>query len=233
MNQKKTPVPIQQLTHAIGHEVKQPLGLIRAYSYYLKKSLETTNPELSAYTDKIDQQVDTITGMLNDIVESTRLSENFITFKQNPLDLISCCEKVIEELKRSNSGILVTLTHSDSAIRVLGDELYLKQVINQVIENAIKYSIKQTEIKVTVEKIDTNAVMTISNKGLGIPETEIDHIFENYYRATNSKEASIKGLGLGLYIAKKIVEAHQGTITASTDNSNLTTLVVTIPLLQT
>lgn len=234
MKNKKIVIPPknERFTHALGHDIKQPLGLIRAYSYYIKKNLKDAPPTLLQYPEKIDQQVDHITSMLNNIVESTKLSERRILFKKDLVNVTQVLKNIFIELQTKYPAAIFKLNSSSKHSLIEGDKLYISLALTHILENGIWYTTTKSPISIKVTTDNSTVAITITDTGIGIPPQEVENIFEEYYRASNAKQVAVKGLGLGLFIAKEIVIAHQGTLTAQSSINSGTAFTITLPLLK-
>jgi two-component system, OmpR family, sensor histidine kinase CiaH len=115
-------------------------------------------------------------------------------------------------------------------LKIEGDRKSLVELITILLDNAIKYSGKGSLIKISAKKMNDKAVIAVSDKGIGISEKELPHIFERFYRAEKSRSKEINGYGLGLSIAKKIVQMHGGTIEATSEKNHGTTLTICFKL---
>jgi signal transduction histidine kinase len=106
----------------------------------------------------------------------------------------------------------------------------MRQVFTNLIENAIKYSPENSSILITSEEADGRIVIQVSDQGQGIPEDELPYVFEKFYRSKNAKSSSIKGSGLGLYLAKYFVELHRGSLSVDSQTGEGSTFSVELPL---
>jgi CheY-like chemotaxis protein len=114
----------------------------------------------------------------------------------------------------------------------LGDELRLEQVLQNLLQNAIKYSPAGGAIIVTVERQAMHAVVQVRDHGVGIPTTAIPHLFERFYRVPGATEQHIQGAGIGLYVVKEIVTLHGGTVGATSQEGGGSTFTIQLPLLE-
>jgi signal transduction histidine kinase len=99
------------------------------------------------------------------------------------------------------------------------------------VQNAIKYSPAGGAVQVAVERHDTVVRVAVSDTGIGIPQTELPHLFQRFYRGSNVDERQINGLGIGLYVVKEVVTLHGGTIDVVSEEGQGSTFVITLPLL--
>jgi signal transduction histidine kinase len=150
------------------------------------------------------------------------------TFKQVELHKIvqDAVNKVDHLAKRKSISIETkTLTHT-----ILGSQLALTDVFIILLDNAIKYSPTKSTITIAAKRTDGHVAISVTDRGIGISPKDLPHIFDRFYRADSARSKSdINGYGLGLSIAKQIVKAHRGTITAISTKPKGTTITVTIP----
>jgi two-component system sensor histidine kinase CpxA len=119
------------------------------------------------------------------------------------------------------NGKFVEVTAADASV-VLGSENLLRSAIENVLRNAVRYTPDRSVVEVRLSKTNGNAVLSVSDKGGGVPEAELGNIFKPFYRIGESRERKTGGIGLGLAIAQRAIAAHKGTITARNANGGLT-----------
>lgn len=215
--------------HSIGHELKQPLGLIRAYTYYIKKNLFDIQDQIQQYPEKINQQVDIITSMLNNIVDTTKLSTALINLNLESIDLNLLLTDVITDLTTAYPDRTFRQSFPKSAVVISGDVIRIREAILNVMLNAIKYSDNTQPIKISLTKKDFAAVIKVKDYGIGIPAEQLEHIFEPYFRTDHSKVTGVKGLGLGLALVREIIKLHSGSITVESKLNKGSTFSITLP----
>jgi signal transduction histidine kinase len=112
---------------------------------------------------------------------------------------------------------------------IMGDELRLEQVLQNLISNALKYSLNTGAVQIRVEQEHDTARIVVADQGLGIPTADIPRLFERFYRASNADVQHITGMGIGLYIVKEILLLHGGTITVESTEGEGSTFIVDLP----
>lgn len=222
---------IKRFIHAVGHELKQPLGLIRAYTYYIKKNISSDEKNISQYPEKIDQQVDIITAMLNNIVDNTKASVSLIVLNKEKTNFDELLDEIILQTKTLFPQRKVVFTNQTSITTISVDKIRITQALINIIINAIKYSSENNSISIEITNDTSKLLIAITDTGIGVPTDELTTIFDSYYRASNAKEYGVKGLGLGLTIARKIIELHDGTITVDSTLDQGSTFAITLPLI--
>jgi signal transduction histidine kinase len=113
---------------------------------------------------------------------------------------------------------------------VQGDELRLEQVFQNLIQNALKYSAHDAPVRVTVRQHGATVDVAVRDRGIGIPEASLPHLFDRFYRATNVQDAAVTGMGIGLYVVKEIVELHGGQVGVESVEGQGSTFTVSLPL---
>lgn len=216
------------ILHALGHDAKQPLGLIRAYSYYIKQSLSPADNQLVSFTDKINTQVDVLAKMLSNLAESIKLQNDQVTVSLKKVEILQLIRNSIATTQTHypETEIVAKLPSADKSIEV--DPFYMDLALTNILENAIHFSKNAKKVAVKVE-INSQAVsIWVSNTSSKISKNDLAHVFEQFYRGKNAKESSVKGLGLGLSVSKIIIEMHAGTILMDSDTDQ-TVVQITLP----
>ena len=213
--------------HSIGHELKQPLSLIKAYTYYLGKYLPHGNDQAHQYPEKINRQVDLLTTMLNDIVETSRLSTLEMKLSKQKVELVKFVRNLIADIKSAYPNRNIKLETNQSPVYVMGDRMRLRQAVMNLMINAVNYSEETEPILVTIKPNTKTILLSVIDQGIGIPPAQQKHIFEPYYRTTGSKKRGVKGLGLGLAIVKEILRLHHAKISVTSKVNKGSTFTIT------
>lgn len=124
----------------------------------------------------------------------------------------------------------LTFTGPHDAVRIVGDEVRLRQVILNLLQNAIKYSPKGGPVEIVVEQFNATACVRVSDQGIGIPAEALPQIFQSFYRAPNAEAYQIRGMGVGLYVVKEIITLHGGTIDVVSREGEGSTFTIKLPL---
>lgn len=197
----------------VSHELKTPIFAIQGYietllngaindprvnKYFLEKALHHTNSLNSLVSDLIDISM----------IESGEMRMSFRYFDANDFftGLVNEFMPFAEE-----KGINLSYQAPERAIQIFGDKTRLRQVMSNLINNALKYT-EQGEVIIKLEDQKKSALISVSDTGIGIPEEDIDRIFERFYRVDKDRSREVGGTGLGLAIVKHIVEAHNSRI---------------------
>jgi len=217
----------EQFIQDASHELKTPLAIIQT-------NLEAVFEDDSATPEELRKAVKAALDGTNNI---NRLVEDLLTLslqqqKHQEIQVTELIENQLTALAPllDDRKIQLHLKHADVPVLVSGNEFMLGRAVYNILENAIKYADTDTpQIWVETKQKNSHAIITISDNGGGIKPNELPHIFDRFYRADKSRSRRQGGFGLGLAIVKKIVEDHDGTITA-TRNKGKTVFEMSIPL---
>jgi signal transduction histidine kinase len=215
----------------LSHELLSPLTLIKGYTAtLLQLNNAITEEQKEKYLHGIESASNRLIHLLENLRDITRLEETDFVNTQ-PIDLYDLIRTTVSEVQSQTVKHIIKLRSSARLPRVKVDPEKIIQVLNNLLLNAIKYSPQGNDIEVEVQPVnneqelskffgDTFMVVTpclvvsITDSGIGIPEDELDLIFEKFYRVNNNLTRTVPGAGLGLYICRIIVEAHGGQIWA-------------------
>ncbi|HJW83609.1 MAG TPA: GAF domain-containing sensor histidine kinase, partial [Anaerolineae bacterium] len=212
------------------HELRTPLTSIVAYSELLMR--DDLNPDqLRSFVTTINQEASRLTHMINDFLDLARLQSGRIRMAHQPVDvgelLRECCAVMQPQADQKNVRLEAEITGELPALK--GDRNRLKQVLMNLLSNAIKYNRPEGRAIVEARDGDGCIELIIADTGRGIPEKDLPHIFDKFYRVADS-EGWASGTGLGLSITREIVEAHGGRIEVESQVGAGTRFKLTLPL---
>lgn len=195
-----------------SHELKTPITSIKAYAQMLQEQFVAQEDYTSAtMLNKLDKQVDKLTNLIKDLLDTTRITEGQLTLKQEELDINGLIKEVADDmLPALIKHKIVKKLHPLPNIQA--DRERIRQVLINLISNAVKYSPNDNKV-VVCSKIESGKVtIHIQDFGIGMPEEVQQKVFDRFYRANDTTESSLPGLGLGLFISSEIVKQHKGSI---------------------
>ena len=197
----------------ISHQTKTPITNLSLYI-----SLLEDEPK-DEYIEIIKYELNKLEFLIQNLVKSSRLESDIISLQKHQANLKDIVEDALREFKviLSEKDISINLKDEDLIFNL--DERWLKEAIHNLVDNAIKYSPKGSTINISVYKSYLNYNLDIENECKDLSEETLPKIFERFYRGKNS--VSKDGLGLGLYIAREIIEKHGGNIRASLDENRI------------
>ena len=199
---------VKLLSSAVSHDLRTPLARIR---FGIDTLQEEEDPQIRArYQQKISANVDEMTTLVETLLNYARLDQAMLEINKAPLKLSKLLASCIEQ--QSSESVDITFVTPDNDISVIADEVYLTIVINNLLQNSIRYG--DGAVIVSIEKKDDKVVFSVEDNGHGISEAIRNDIFKPFVRGDATKH-SIKGHGIGLAIVKRILDWHQGHIAIS------------------
>ncbi|WP_109832385.1 sensor histidine kinase [Reichenbachiella versicolor] len=208
------------------HEFKTPIASIQLASYAISESLSNEN-RFKQYASIIQLESERLKNQVDRVLDITSLEGKVIDLKYESCDLIQLIDEAIQRvsalLDQSNGNVKVI--ESDKKININVDKFHFENVLVNILDNAIKYCVKQPLIRVELEQRKNKVLIKVIDNGIGMDEGVNRRIFKKFYRVTNNDLYSVKGFGLGLYYAKTIVEAHGGSIEVESNLSGSTFLI--------
>ncbi|MEC5395042.1 ATP-binding protein [Bergeyella sp. RCAD1439] len=199
-----------------SHELKTPLTSIKLYAQVLERGFEKQGDEKGAeYTRKMQGQVDRLTGLVQDLLDVTRIQNGQLVFKEEAFDFDALVEEVCQQFQWGTHRILFD---KGAVGEVVADRDRLAQVMINFISNAVKYSPEADEVVVSTALLeDGQVVFNVKDFGIGISPERLARVFDQFYRADQEHERSFEGLGLGLYISSEIVKGSGGELKVSSE----------------
>jgi signal transduction histidine kinase len=205
----------QNFMMALTHELKTPIAVTRLNLETLQKHKLTADQQQQLISNTL-QEAGRLNTLCNNLLLASQIESGeykLITEKINFADLVSEC---INDFKMRFTKRSINF-FTEQEFEITGDRLLLQMAVNNLLDNAIKYSGKEDKIYVDMMNVDGQITLSIKDEGKGIADEEKNKIFKKFYRAGSLHTKEAKGTGLGLYLTKKIVEQHKGNI-AVTDN---------------
>ncbi len=218
-----------------AHELKTPLtsllGNVELVERRIARNGEPSERDQRAI-HVASQQGRRLKQMIDALLDVSRLEQGQLSITRAPVDIGLLAERVVQEVQLGVTQHTIERYLPTEPVMTLGDELRLEQVLQNLLQNAIKYSPAGGAIVVTVERQTTYAVMQMRDHGVGIPATALPHLFERFYRVPDVAERHIQGAGIGLYVVKEIVTLHGGTVGATSQEGDGSTFTIWLPLLE-
>lgn len=218
-----------------SHELRTPLAIINGYLENLLDDGMIDEPEMARrFLMVMKKHADRISRIVEDMLVISRLeSGEASAIKIEPFKLRSCVKDVLERLESviQSQKAIVTVNFKDDSLIIQGDRFYWTQVLFNLVENALKQNpYKDLKVEVGSEEFDKYIRIWVSDNGIGIPSSDLTHIFRRFYRVEkHHSQMEIKGTGLGLSIVKRAIEAHDGTISVTSIPGRETKFLMTIP----
>lgn len=218
----------REFTANVSHELKTPLTSISGFAEIIRDGL--VKPEdIGHFADTIYEEAQRLILLVGDIIKLSRLEDNDVVIPEGPVDLYDVCENTIHHLKAAAEKKKVCFHLSGKHARITGAMQIIDEIVYNLCDNAIKYNIEDGIVKITVLETDSSAAVEVSDTGIGIPQEDIDRVFERFYRVNKSHSKEVGGTGLGLSIVKHGVAYHKGKIEITSKEGKGTTVRVTFP----
>jgi len=214
--------------HTVSHDLRSPLTAVLGYAELLER-VGTINEQQREFIRRIHASVQDITELINDLLDLGKIEAGF-DFHSETIQLDSILEYTLSNIEvlseNKNQTLGVDIATDLPATR--GNPVRLRQLFDNLIGNAIKYTPEGKKVCVSLHREDNQIIFKVSDQGQGIPQEDQPHIFEKFYRASNISAAS-SGTGLGLAIVKTIVESHNGRIWVESKVNEGSTFFVVLP----
>lgn len=216
----------------LAHDIKTPLTSMIGYLSLLSEIKDMPQEQRNRYIDIALDKSYRLEYLINELFDVARFNSEKIVLEKEEINLNLMLEQIADDfyptLKEMNKKINFT---SDEKTILYADPDKLSRVFNNLIKNAVNYSKENTDIDISILNKENQATVKITNKGKQIPKEKLDKIFEKFYRLDSSRTSKTGGRGLGLAIAKEIVELHGGRIYAESDMKE-TTFSVILPIIE-
>lgn len=213
----------------LAHDLKTPLASVIGYLCLLNEAPDMPEKQKEKYTDIALQKAYRLEELINEFFDITRFNLQSLVLNKNKVNLSLMLRQMADEFypmlvpKGRKADV-----HVPEDLTLTGDADKLARVFNNILKNAIAYSFENSAIDISAVQQDKNVMVTFTDHGEPIPPQKLDTIFEKFYRLDSSRSSNTGGAGLGLAIAKEIVTAHGGTISAES-NSERTVFTVKLP----
>ena len=211
----------------VSHELRSPLTGLRG-----NLDVMLMDPKLDADTraqlEKVSAEVGRLIRLTSNLLYLAH-AEAGREIARQPVELDALCLEVVHQSRNVREDVRLRLGHEEQ-VNVSGDRDLLKQLLLNLVDNAIKYSPSGGEVVISVEPSSSAVEVIITDEGPGIPREQLELIFERFYRGTNSPERTVGGAGIGLAISRWIARAHGGDIRAESEPEKGARFIVTLPL---
>jgi PAS domain S-box-containing protein len=212
-----------------SHEFRNPLSSILGCVEILSDPNLASIEEQPSYLSYIKQSALNMQSLLEDILILGRAEAGKLKFQPGNIEIQTFCQELIQELQMTTRKERIELEFQQHSPMICADRKLLRQILNNLLSNALKYSPSEQPITLQVTEKDQEIIFRVSDRGIGIPREDCQHLFESFHRAKNV--GNIAGTGLGLSIVKKSVELHGGSIEVDSEINQGTTITVRLPCL--
>ncbi len=217
----------------MSHDLKTPLARIRGMTDVALNDSQTLSGRQRDALQNVQKSCDELVEFISSVLNLGRVESKELQLHMTSKDPNQLLDEVIEkcEFAAKQKNIHIQREY-ETLFSFKMDVDLIRQVFSNLIENAIKYSPENSRVLISTEERDGLVIIQIADQGFGIPEDEIGHVFMKFYRSKSAKSSTIKGSGLGLYLAKYFVELHKGNINVDSSIGQGSTFTVELPQMQ-
>ena len=230
---------LSEKNHLLGiaaHDMRNPIGIIQSYAQILlSRNLGPLNEEQNEFVTRIHQSSQFTMGLLEDVLDFSTIESGTMNLNKEVFLFSDLLKEIMPANKiyaQEKSIELKLNTSPTDGVLINADKRKLHQVLHNLINNAIKYSPAHSQININSGTSSKSLLFSVEDQGVGIPKDDLDKLFEAFYRAKNKPTAGEKSTGLGLFITKRIVEAHEGKLYVNSVNGNGSIFSVDLPVLK-
>lgn len=215
----------------ITHDIKGHLGAISNCLYVAATDMPEDRTDLANFVNRALSRTERCTDFVLDLLHLTRMRLGG-RIEMKSFSLPDCLAKVIEDnaARAQDKSIDLDCDVDPAVDQIIGNELSLHEVLANLVSNAVKYSPEGSKAAVRVTALDQGVQVEVTDTGIGIPQDDLGHVFDEFFRARNAVSGNQEGTGLGLSIVKQIVDCHNGQIRATSQEGQGTTFTLELPL---
>lgn len=215
----------------VAHDLRSPMTVIAGFADLLVNAGDRlTTEEKNVFLEKISTHIRRLADLVEDVLQVARIESGELKCEIEPFDLTSLVKRTAQEIAGSHEGRDCTVNVPDHAPQAMGDEQRHWQIFSNLVNNAFKFSPAHTPVEVDVQIKDNFYVVSVRDHGIGINPADADRIFQKFSRIVHDDGPKPPGTGLGLYIAKSLVEAQGGTISLESQPGEGALFRYTVPL---
>ena len=219
----------EDVLHAISHDLRQPITVVMSAAQMLRRTLARAQMEHEVFVlDRVVTGAKRMASMIDDLVDSARLDSGQLVLHAEPTDLWPMVLDIVSRAWTTQDQARLQIERPPEVLpKVLLDPARFERIFVNLVGNALKYSPPAEFVTIGIEAREVEIVVAVRDRGCGVPAEEVPHLFERYYRARTGKR--VEGLGLGLFIARQLVEAHGGRVWVESELGKGSTFAFTLP----
>ncbi|MBU1670463.1 MAG: PAS domain S-box protein [Actinobacteria bacterium] len=215
----------------VSHELRSPLAVIEGFAKTMVEHFDRIDRETERESlEIILKKSIALEGLIENILDMSRIEEGRLEVSAEEFDLVAACARVSADQERVAEVHRVVLDTPENGMFVVADREKLEVAIGNLVRNAVKFSPEGGQVTVRACEDSGVAVISVIDQGIGIPEEELERVFDRFYQVDSSETRSFPGTGLGLYITRELVEAMGGDITVQSETGRGSTFTITVPL---
>jgi len=216
----------------VSHELRTPLSILRGYIETMLDDPKMPRAECARILEVMDQHSKRLGLLANDLLTLAQLESGSSTLQLREIDLAQFLDGLTRdwEKKFATKGLKVAIDLPANARSIRADETRLREVFDNLLDNAVKYSNKNGEIRLGATRRGREIALSVSDNGIGISSEDVPRIFERFYRADKARSRELGGTGLGLSIVKHIAQLHAGSVEAESEPGKGATIRISLPV---
>jgi PAS domain S-box-containing protein len=214
----------------VSHELRTPVSLIKGYAETLLR--EDANWDAAVVRDSlivINEEADRLAEMIDNLLDASRLQAGSLRMTVSEVSLDRLAARLVEKFRSQAPQHKLVVDFPSNFPIIIGDEARLTQVLSNLLSNAIKYSPGGGTISVRGSAAPSQVTVSVEDEGPGIAQADLPHVFDRFYRANSELTKRVKGTGLGLYLARAVVDAHGGRIWVESNGIRGSTFSFALP----
>lgn len=219
----------KQFINDVSHDFQTPLQNIKGYIDLLQDS-NLSEADKIKYMKIIGHETDRLSALTKQLLIVTSLDALTDNFDKEEVHIEEQIKQIIQNYRWLMIDKNISLQTEIDAVTILASKPFIEKVWENLISNAIKYTMDDGQIKITARAEDNEAIVTIADTGIGMTKEDLDYIFERFYRVDDARHAAIEGTGLGLSIVQEVVRIHHGTIDVESELGQGTSFTVRLPI---
>jgi signal transduction histidine kinase len=222
-----------QLLSTVSHELRTPLASIKGFATtLLRRDVEWGEESRREFLSIIDQESDRLSELIGNLLDMSRIEAGELPVEPEPTDLKPIIDDTVVEFEMMTGDhrLEIEMPPGGSLPPVLADPRRARQVLRNLVENAVKYSPGGGRITIAARPEEGEVQVSVADQGIGIAAPQLDRVFERFYQVDSASTRQVGGSGLGLSISKAIVEAHDGRIWAESEPGRGSTFYFTLPI---
>jgi PAS domain S-box-containing protein len=226
--QKQAEKEREDIIGFVAHELRNPLANIVLCNEMMTQLVEDNEVhDLQEYLTRSRNNVMRLNRMISELYDATKFNSGNFTLEKAPFNFEEMIEEALDTIEVLHPDYSIVL-EGECPVLVYGDRYRLIQVVTNYLSNGIKYSNNNTKVYINIGQENNDVVVSVRDEGLGISPKQLPHIFGRFFRAERTK--NLEGIGLGLYLCRRIVEAHNGKVWAESEEGKGSTFYFSIPV---
>ena len=216
----------------VSHELRTPLSILRGYIETMLDDPKMPRAECARILEVMEQHSKRLGLLANDLLTLAQLESGSSTLQLSEIDLAQFLDGLARDWRKkfTTKALKVVIDLPANFPSIRADETRLREVFDNLLDNAVKYSNKNGEIRLGAERRGREIVLSVSDEGIGVSQEDLPRIFERFYRADKARSRELGGTGLGLSIVKHIAQLHGGRVEADSEVGKGTTIRVIFPI---